>query len=80
MFKHWGELTLAIAYEGREQIVGVIQWDEWHILGKMPSRSLLPELLECVDKANALDIEEYLKSGKCADMMESILNRGEQDE
>ena len=72
MFDDWGKLTFAIAYEGQEQHAGVIQWFEWYDMGKIPSVIILPELMECVRKANALEIEDYLKVGKCEDMIEAV--------
>ena len=77
MFKNWGELTFAIAYERDTQIAGVIQWDEWHNMGKLPSVILLPALMECVQKANALNIEDYLNVGKCEDMIQAVFKNAE---
>ena len=71
------ELTFAIAYRGQKQYAGVIQWNEWHNMGEMPSVILLPALMECVDKANALDIEPYLKTGRCEDMVEQVIKNAE---
>ena len=47
-------------------------------MGEIPSVILLPALMECVDKANALDIEDYLKVGKCEDMIQAVIKNAEQ--
>ena len=46
-------------------------------MGKLPSVILLPALMECVQKANALNIEDYLKVGKCEDMIQAVFKNAE---